>query len=649
MDQLIVHQKRKVGSVWQWTELDLFSEDPFRWVTACSWKSTLMADDYVTIGFISREYVSFAVGDWCIINGRYYSVRSMADVTRKEEEQWEYSVVMYGVNYDLIKCIFRNCDMYGRSSTSYFDLTYTLEEFVKVIVYNMNRDAAAGSEEWEWGNDESFPFPTTDPLTISFQRTNCLTALQDICKQFDYEFRITQRWEDGVCIKTITVGQFSKTPQNATAYAYGMGEGLYQLKESKVDDSTIVTRLWVEGGQENVRSSYRDYAQFLQLPLRRWNRYQHDFDDGSSVYPHTDRIGITDDNKRYLEDADLIERYGVIEDSFQTDEIYPHFTGTIHSIGSSWSGGDGRLQFRANIGFDLNAKWAKQGTSGFQTDYAEWCYINGCYCNNLEDYERYCLLHGYTDDYHAYLDEHGYTEDDLSYSGWCELIMQGLIPSPASYTAFEQECGTALNTYNSIANSNGTKYLVDSSTCAKIAFITGKLAGQTFDVSAFTQKTVLGTTLRGRGSEPTSSNAPRSTSPSALSATRASNPSLPTISKRAICSSTTVCWASTAPSRKPPSARCWPTTTRSATKPCTTPTTGRRTAWRTLRPSPTPIRRMACTEARAIRQHRTTTTVSRLTTRRLAASASTLWLVRLPGPSARLHPPPPSVGVPTKP
>lgn len=493
MDQLIVHQKRQVGSSWLWKELDLFSDDPFRAVTACSWKNTLMADDYVSITFISHEYVTFAVGDWSIINGRFYSIRSMADITRRQEEEWEYNVVMYGVNYDLIKCIFRNCDVNGHSSTSYFDLTYTLEEFIKVVVYNMNRDAAAGSEQWEWGNDSNFPFPSTDPLTISFQRTNCLAALQDICKQFDYEFRITQRWENDICIKTITVGQFSKTPQNSTPYSYGMGEGLYQLKECKVDDSTIVTRLWVEGGQENVRSSYRDYAQFLQLPLRRWNRYNHHFDDGSDVYPHSELIGITDDNKRYIEDTALIARYGVIEDSFQTDEIYPHFTGTIHSIGSSWTGGNGRLQFRANIGFDLNAKWAKQGTANFSTDYAEWCYINGYYCNELEDYQRYCLLHGYTEEYHKYLDDHGYTESDLPYHGWCELIMQGIIPSPASYTAFEQECGNAINAYNSIANSNGTKYLIDSSTCAKIVFITGKLAGQTFDVSAFTQKTIGGT------------------------------------------------------------------------------------------------------------------------------------------------------------
>lgn len=492
MDQLIVHQKRQVGSSWLWKELDLFSDDPFRAVTACSWKNTLMADDYVSITFISHEYVTFAVGDWSIINGRFYSIRSMADITRRQEEEWEYNVVMYGVNYDLIKCIFRNCDVNGHSSTSYFDLTYTLEEFIKVVVYNMNRDAAAGSEQWEWGNDSNFPFPSTDPLTISFQRTNCLAALQDICKQFDYEFRITQRWENDICIKTITVGQFSKTPQNSTPYSYGMGEGLYQLKECKVDDSTIVTRLWVEGGQENVRSSYRDYAQFLQLPLRRWNRYNHHFDDGSDVYPHSELIGITDDNKRYIEDTALIARYGVIEDSFQTDEIYPHFTGTIHSIGSSWSGGDGRLQFRANIGFDLNAKWAKQGTANFSTDYAEWCYINGYYCNELEDYQRYCLLHGYTEEYHKYLDDHGYTESDLPYHGWCELIMQGIIPSPASYTAFEQECGNALNAYNSIANSNGTKYIIDSSTCAKIAFVTGKLAGQTFDVTDFTQKTIGG-------------------------------------------------------------------------------------------------------------------------------------------------------------
>ena len=138
-----MHQKRLSGGVYRWTELDLFSQDPYRWVTACTWKCTLMADDYVSISFISHEYVSFAVGDWCIINGRFYSIRSMSDVTRKGESVWDYNVVMYGVTYDLIKCLFRNCDMYGRSSTCHFDLTYTLEEFIKVVVYNMNRKLPA--------------------------------------------------------------------------------------------------------------------------------------------------------------------------------------------------------------------------------------------------------------------------------------------------------------------------------------------------------------------------------------------------------------------------------------------------------------------------------------------------------------------------
>jgi len=494
MEQITINQKRLVNGTYRWVALDLLSADPFRWVTGVTWKSTLMADDYITINLISKEYVTFSVGDWCVVNNRFYSVRSVADVVRGGDDEWRYTVIMYGVNYDLIKCIFRDCDVNGKSSSSYFDLTYTLEEFVKVVVYNMNR--ATGTTEWEWGNSEnSTPWPETDPITISFQRTNCLRALQDICQKFDYEFRITQHLVGDVWIKTITVGEFDKTPRNDVAFAYGLGDGLYQLKECKVDDSTVITRLWVEGGSENIRSSYRNYAQHLQLPFRRLNQYQHDFSDGSSVAARSETIGITDDGKRYLEDAALIERYGIIEDSYQTDEIYPRFTGTVHSIGSQWSGGNGRLQFRAQIGFNLNARWAAQGSANFESDYKEWCYINGYYRDLQEDYERFCLLHNYTDEYHQYLEEQGYTEAQLSYSGWTQLIMQGLITSQ-TYTAFEVETGTAMNAYRSISEGStaGTKYLIDSSTCAKIAFISGRLAGQTFDVNSFTEVTVGGVT-----------------------------------------------------------------------------------------------------------------------------------------------------------
>ena len=527
MDQIIVYQRRKLNGSYQWRELDLFSTSPFRWVTACSWKASVMADDYISITLISEEYVTFAVGDYCIINGRKYSIRSMADIVRSGEERWEYNIVMYGVMYDMIGRTFRNCDINGTSSTSSFDLTYTLEEFVKVVVNNMNRETASGVEEWKCGNGESGQdWPVTDPITMSFQRINCLTALQNICNEFDYEFRVSQAFENGVCIKTITVGKFDTTPHNSTPFSYGKGDGLYQLKECKVDDSTIVNRLWVEGGTENVRSSYRNYAQFLQLPFRRLNKNAHTFDDGTSVQPRSQRIGITEDGKRYIEDAESIQRYGVIEDSWQTDEIFPHFTGEVAGFGT-----DHRLQFHANIGFDLNAKWAKEWTANFQSDFQEWCYINGYYQNNEDNYARFCSLNGYNytdyetcrsafDEYSSLTlaqfneikAESGFVNDFLvfyklnptlptGFAGWEELLMNGLIyhrggqyAQCASYTAFEVKTGEAYNAYVTVSNAGQTKYLIDSNTCAKIVFIDGKLAGQQFDVANFTQRTIIDTT-----------------------------------------------------------------------------------------------------------------------------------------------------------
>lgn len=307
--------------------IQLNTNEPFCFVKEATLTSSLMGDDYISLKIVSSNWLSFAKGDKITVGGKEYSIRATTTREVVSDGYYNYEPVFYGVMYDLMKTIYRNCDMYGKSDKSTFDLTYTIKEFVQVLIYNMERDYP---DLWKFDVENC---PQTEAKTIQFSGVNCLQALQTLCSsaQFDLEFQITQ--EDGV--RTIHIGKFGKRitpPSGAAFFEWGKGNGLYNLKEQKIDDKAVITRLWVEGGTTNIRSNYRDYAERLQLPLRRKNQYEHTLSDGTIVKPNTEMIGIEDDSKRYIEDAELRDKIGSEEDVKTYDDIYPTRTGKVTAI-----------------------------------------------------------------------------------------------------------------------------------------------------------------------------------------------------------------------------------------------------------------------------------------------------------------------------
>lgn len=329
------------------TRILAYSKEPFCTPTQAVQNTTLMADDTVTLSLTTTECYNFSKGDRIVVNGCEYKIRTTVQRGLQSDRMFKYEIVFYGPMYDLMKCQYRNTDAQGHSTKAVFDLTYTLREFVQVIIYNMNRDYPG---LWLFDSENC---PDTEPLTLSFSRQNCLQVLQTLCKDncFKTEFKITQ--SDGV--NTIHIGSFGSRvvpPSGAEYFEWGKGNGLFTLTEKKVDDRAIITRLWVEGGTTNVRSGYRDYSDRIQLPYpKRLNRNRHVLRDGSVVEPGTELIGIDDDTKRYFEDADLRDAIGSEEDSKTYDECYPRRTGRVTALGS-----DVFEFIDDTMDFDLNAK-----------------------------------------------------------------------------------------------------------------------------------------------------------------------------------------------------------------------------------------------------------------------------------------------------
>lgn len=348
MEQIII-TKNQTGQ-----SKKLFTKEPFCTVKSAIQEKNLMGDDTIKLSIVSSQLMNFGKGDYITIDGEVYTVRTPATRQIISDNYYQYDVTLYGVMYELMKCLYRNTDANGRSSKSSFDLTYSLKDFAKVIINNMNRDYPG-----KWVLDEE-NVPETEPKTISFANQNCLQVLQAICsdKNFNYDFQITQA--DGV--KTIHIGKFGSViapPGGGAAFEWGKGKGIYQLKEEKVDDTAIKTRLWAEGGTTNIKSGYRDFSDRLQLPYpKRLNKNEHTLRDGTTILAKSQQIGITDDAKRYHEDATLAAMIGTDEEYKSYDEIYPKRTGSITALVN----GDIYSFVDSSMDFDLNEKDADGNT-----------------------------------------------------------------------------------------------------------------------------------------------------------------------------------------------------------------------------------------------------------------------------------------------
>lgn len=327
------------------SKVNLFSKEPFCTVSSAVQNATLMGDDNVQLGIKSTQFLEFAKGDKILVGGEEYSIRTKVTREILSENMYSYDAIFYGVMYELMKSQYRNCDANGKSTKSTFDLTYTLREFMHVVIYNVSRDYPG---IWRFDADSC---PDTDPVTLQFSKQNCLQVVQTVCKEYKYEFRIDQK--DGVRI--LRVGKFGSKitpPAGNDFFEWGKGNGLYKLKEQKVDDKSIITRLWVEGGTQNIRSDYRDYSERLQLPYpKRLNQREHTLSDGTVIPAKSEYIGIDSDEKRYLEDPDLRNEIGSDEDTEYYDEIYPKRTGTVTALG-----GDIYSFVDNTMDFDLNEK-----------------------------------------------------------------------------------------------------------------------------------------------------------------------------------------------------------------------------------------------------------------------------------------------------
>ena len=229
----------------------LNSIDPIISVETAEQKKELLGVNEVFLKLKTVSPIDLRIGDYTVIFGEKYTINRLPNPTKLGTRNFEYSIVLESAQYDLLRCILLNQDVSGFSTSPTFTLTGDLSVFCGVIQNNINR---VFSGQWSFGT-----IPSTSDKTITFDKDNCLSALQTICKQFEVEFRITENGNN----KTIHIGSIGIVIP--TVFEHGQGRGLYTLSRETLNDKNIVNRLYLFGGSTNIPSNYRNYSQNLKI------------------------------------------------------------------------------------------------------------------------------------------------------------------------------------------------------------------------------------------------------------------------------------------------------------------------------------------------------------------------------------------------
>lgn len=316
MEQIII--TKKDGS-----EVPIQSRKTTTNITNAKQSIDLLSKDVVNITVESPSTQNYDIGDTITIFGRIYKLNRLPTAKKNGANNFVYELEFEGIQYDLLRATFdltietTNNELQDFQANS---LTGSLSIFATVWLANANRVFPG---EWALGS-----IPETDEdRTLTFsEEANCLSVLSDFCKEFDTEYKIEQI--NGV--NTLHFGKVGST--HANTFEYGKGKGIYQLTRQNVSSSNLVTRLKVFGSSRNITSKYRAHRLCLPGKTR---------------------------SQSFIEDAVLIEKYGIFEATKNFDDIYPTRTGEVTALGGDV------LTFTDNTMFDLNEKEADEITTKY--------------------------------------------------------------------------------------------------------------------------------------------------------------------------------------------------------------------------------------------------------------------------------------------
>ena len=292
-------------------------------IKSASQSVTLLGDDTVNIVVVSPFKQNYLLGDTITIYGKPYHMNRLPKVKKTGMHEFQYELEFEGSQYEMMRVTYDltiDTTKNELADVSAESLTGNLNRFATVLIANMNRVFPG---KWMLGTCPE----TAEDKTVTFSEgDNCLSVVQNLCKEYDTEFDIEYNIKSGVY--TLNFQKVGKT--FPYTFEFGKNKGLYNLTRDNVSSANIITRLKVYGSTENITYKYR--AQRLCLP-------------GKSK------------KDSFIEKPEAIAKYGVWEGRKFFDDIKPSRTGKVTGLveGSV-------LKFVDTNMFDLNEKDEKGNT-----------------------------------------------------------------------------------------------------------------------------------------------------------------------------------------------------------------------------------------------------------------------------------------------
>ena len=107
-------------------------------------EKTLMGADEVTLSVTVSEPLDFRVGDYAHLEGSSYMINRTPDLVKASAVEFRYDLVLESPLYNLLDKIYIS-DVQGLSR---FSLSGTLNDFVELLLMNINRDDF--DPGWTW-------------------------------------------------------------------------------------------------------------------------------------------------------------------------------------------------------------------------------------------------------------------------------------------------------------------------------------------------------------------------------------------------------------------------------------------------------------------------------------------------------------------
>ncbi len=304
------------------THFHLFKSGDVISITKLDQVWTLMDEDVIDIEIESSCTLEFAIGDYITIYNRKYILNQLPEQKKGSTRKFKYTAQFEGIQYQLTRTIVLNVnsgDSAGLENTPNFfvgDFSYTGDamDFVQLVVYNMGRVTDYDGVAWNIGTT----YEGTETKTLDFTGETCLEVLNKICEEYDLEFTIEQTGSNAYINMFASGGAGRST---GITLKYGYTQGICDLTRKNVDDSNVITALFVLGSDKNLASDYRGYSPRLKLP-------------GS--------------DSSMIKNAAKVSLYGYYEGLKIFDDIFPHREGEITSLGTTYEFVDSTMSFDLN-------------------------------------------------------------------------------------------------------------------------------------------------------------------------------------------------------------------------------------------------------------------------------------------------------------